>query len=285
MITERLWLDIPAQLLSSNGGKYGQVSIPSTSGFKVKQKVNLFSNTQPILEVEVKRVLNSTDLLLGPIGPGMEDRTDLQLFLVSHNASIFVQKQNRNPIIPDAFIRAVYDEEPTIAIRTVAVDEFGRKYGPGNPYPIAFDGTIQVGNVTIQDDDGDELAINPDGSLNVVLQTSGGETVISEFNEVNSVASGSLTDVVSYTVLPGSTIHLNKIDFSGDNIAKFSVDLNGTVIDKQRTYFGGALNGSFNFANGSKGLLLNPGDVVTLKVIHSRPSAGDFNGRIQVVES
>lgn len=285
MLTERLWLEIPAQLLTSNGGKYGQISVPSTREFKVKQKVRLFSNTQPIQDLEIKRVISQTDIILGPVGPEMKATSDLTLFLTAHNAALMIPEQNRNPIVPDAFWRAVYDEEPTIAIRTIAVDAYGNKYGPGNPLPIAFDGTIAVGNVTIQDDDGDELAINPDGSLNVVVQTTAGETVISEYNEVSSVATGANTDIVTYTAPPGVVTYLSKIDFSGDNIAKFSVDLNGTVIDKQRTYFGGDLNGTFNYANGSRGLLLSPGDVVTLKVIHARPSAGDFNGRIQLVES
>lgn len=312
MAIERNWAGVPAQLLTSNGGIYGQVSVPSTVGIKVKQKVKVGSNTQETRDLEVKRVLNETDLLLGPIGPSMtgpDSYVDLTLFLTATNAYLLVPEGPRNAIIPDAFWRAVYEEEPTVAIRTFSVDHLGRRYTEANPLPVQLsNGSIDIGTVNAQlemfithrDNDPDNgdvhsslrigdgtdvLAINPDGSLNVVVQTSGSDTVISTYNEANSVSSGANTTIVTFTAGIGVNSFLSKIDYSGDNIAKFTVEINGSVIDKQRTYFGSSLNGTFNFAESSKGLRILPGDVVTLKVIHSRLSSGDFNGRIQVVES
>lgn len=310
MAIERLWVGVPTQLFTSNGGKEGQISVPSTVDIKVKQKVMVGANTQSTLELEVKRVLNETDLIVGPRNPqmvGIAATYDLTSYTTAFNAFLRIDEQSRNPIVPDAFWRAVYEEEPTVALRTFAVDHLGRRYTESNPFPVQLsNGSIDIGTVNAQlemfithkdndphagdvhsslriGDGTDELEINPDGSINVVVQTSSGGTVVSPYNEVNSVPNGSNTTIISFTASVSSL--LNKIDYSGDNVAKYTVELNGTVIDKQRTYFGSALNGTFDFSNGSRGLELEPGDLVTLKVIHARPSAGDFNGRMQVVES
>lgn len=143
------------------------------------------------------------------------------------------------------------------------------------------DGSINVvfapGNSIEITDGTDTLAVNPDGSINVVL--SGSATVIETYNEVSSVLASVLTTIVSYTVInPGK---LKQINVSGTNIAEYRVELNSVVIDKRRTYFGSALNTDFNYDDG---LPLAAADVVLVRVIHTRPSTGDFNARIQVTE-
>lgn len=312
MASERFYSGTPTLLFISNGGSDGQISVLSTVNIKVKQKALVKANSLNSLTVEIKQVLNETDIIVGPPSSkmrGVGSTIDLTSYTTASQASIYIEPQDRPAIYINDWSRAVYEEEPTVAIRTFPVDHLGRRYSVDNPFPVQLsDGSINIGTVSAQletflthkdndpdlgdvhssiriGDGTDELAINSDGSLNVVLQTTGGELLRSEYNEVNSVANGSDTDIVTITAGIGVNTFLSKIDYSGDNVAKYSVDLNGTIIDKQRTYFGGNLNGIFNFANGSKGLKLQPGDVVTLKVIHSRPSAGDFNGRIQVVES
>lgn len=310
MALEKTLLAVPVQLLSSDGGKYGQIVVPTTVGFKLKQRVSLFSNTQVKTIFEVKRVVDETNLLLGPLSPNLDDRSDLTLYVTATNAAIYADEQIRQAIPPDLYSRAVYEESPTVAIRTFQVDHLGRSFSVDNPFPVQLsNGSIDIGTVNAQlemfithkdndphpgdvhsslriGDGTDELEVNSDGSINVnVLGSGASDNVISTFNEISSVASGALTDIVTYTAPLGVSCYLSKIDYSGENIAKYVVAVNGTPVDQQRTYFGSSVNGTFNFANGSRGLKLDSGDVVTLKVIHSRPFVGDFNGRIQTVES
>ncbi|NIQ16878.1 MAG: hypothetical protein GTO02_21595, partial [Candidatus Dadabacteria bacterium] len=69
---------------------------------------------------------------------------------------------------------------------------------------------------------------------------------------------------------------LYRVEFSGNNIATYSAEIGGVVNAKKRTYFGGNLFGAFPF----EGLTIAAGQVVRLRVIHSRPLVGDFEGRI-----
>lgn len=152
------------------------------------------------------------------------------------------------------------DSEVTATIGTVEVD-------------IDYqDDSIAIGDP----DNGNILSINSDGSLNVALSTT---SVLTEvyYNEVTSVASNVLTTLLTYTASVNDT-QLKRIDYSGENIATYEVQLNAVTIDKQRTYFGNSLNGNFVFDN----LILNSGDTVQVKVVHDRPDVGDFNAKILV---
>lgn len=310
MALEKTLLAIPAQLLSSDGGRYGQVQVPSTEGFKLKQRVILFSNTQDRQEFEVKSVVDETNMVLGPKTANLHDTSDLTLFLTATNASIYADPQDRQAIPPDKFWRAVFEEAPTVAIRTFAVDQYGRKYSKSNPFPVQLsDGSINIETLNAElrvqlsskDDDptpgdvhssvriGDqnyELAINPDRSINVhVIDGGGGAGRLTKniYDAANSVATNTLTSIVSYTVPAGKTAILEKVSVSGDNYAKFDVVVNGTTVDSKRTWYG-SFNALFDFVS-SPGYLLNSADIVVIKVLHTRPFVGDFDARIQIAES
>jgi hypothetical protein len=310
MAIEKTWLEVPAIFLLVDGTTEGELAIPSTLPFKVKQRIFIRSNTLAPLELEIKRITSNTLLQVGSIGKGIKNRVDLSQFTLADTASIFSVEQSRPAIPPDDYNRAVYEEEPTVALRTILVDPLGNKFSKTNPVPVQLsDGSISIGTVnaelevqlshkndtpnlgdiadSVRIGDGiNELNVNSDGSLNVVVQTAGtSSTTISVFNQVSSVANGVLTDVVTYTVPGIGTFYLNKLDYSGDNIARFQVELNSGIIDIQRTFFAGGLNGVFDFANGSKGLVLTAGDILKLRVFHARPTAGDFSGRIQLTQS
>lgn len=139
-------------------------------------------------------------------------------------------------------------------------------------------------NIAIHDSAGNELNINPDGSINVNITTSNPGEVKSFYNEALAVASGILTTVDTYTAPVGKLTYLQFVEYSGSNIAEYTVLINATIIAKKRTYFGSELNGEIEFVKTGTGLPLAVGDVVTIKVIHNRPVQGDFNGRIQVIE-
>jgi hypothetical protein len=107
----------------------------------------------------------------------------------------------------------------------------------------------------------------------------------SVFNEVLAVASGVTTVLITYTVPAGKTAVLEKAFASGDNIGQYNVFVNGVRIDSMKTYFGGALNVNFDFSSGYSGYALATGDVVVVKVLHTRPTPGDFTARIQISEN
>lgn len=163
----------------------------------------------------------------------------------------------------------------------------------GNVLEIEPDGSLNANvevdaadgdNIAIHDSQGDELAINPDGSINVNITTSNPGVVKTFYNEVTAVVSGILTTVQTYTAPIGVASYLQKAEVSGENIATYTVLINGVVQDKKRTYFSGDFNLIFKFAETGTGLPLVVGDIVTVKVIHNRPNASDFNSRIQVIE-
>lgn len=133
-------------------------------------------------------------------------------------------------------------------------------------------------------DSGNKLKVNTDGSINVVVQNNGSPQVDKNiFNEQLAVASGATVNLVTYTVPSGKTASLQRIFTSGENIAKYEVLVNGIKIDCARTYFGSALNINLDYRSDS-GLILVASDNLVVTVIHNRPSVGDFQGRIQIVE-
>lgn len=111
--------------------------------------------------------------------------------------------------------------------------------------------------------------------VNVINNVITPGTLVNTFNTASSVASATLTTIVTRTVTQNSI--LKKCSVSGENIAKYDVVLNGSVISSKRTYFGGSLNVDFDFEDGIP--LVNT-DVILVRVIHSRPSVANFNGNI-----
>jgi len=79
--------------------------------------------------LEVKRVPSGTVVELGPTDAAISGRTDLSLYTVADGASITANFQARNRIPLKDIERAVYEEEPTVAIRVVQVDQFGNLLG------------------------------------------------------------------------------------------------------------------------------------------------------------
>lgn len=136
-------------------------------------------------------------------------------------------------------------------------------------------------NVAIADPDGDFLQINPDGSINVVAISGSGSVLSTEYSEVTGIVAAVVTLIGAFTASSPNTL-LQKVDFSGTNIAEYELRINSITEDKKRTYFGNSLNGSFDF---NEGLLITTGDTVEVYVVHNRPSTGDFNIRIQTLEN
>jgi hypothetical protein len=140
-------------------------------------------------------------------------------------------------------------------------------------------------NVAIQDSDGDELSINPDGSITVVPGVSANVDGLLKYNEVASVPSNVETTIVTHIAVGGRKTFLQKVSGSGDNIAKYRVKVNGVTIDMKRTMFGEDLNCDFIFdGDTNPGYEVSVGDVISVTVVNARPGTADYNGKIQYLE-
>jgi hypothetical protein len=292
MAIERKWATVRATPLTADSTSKGVVTVADTVGFKTKQAVYLLANGQAPAQFQVQEVSSSTTLVLGPINPAQVGRqffSDLSAYTVLSNAVIGASEQDKtaNPPEKDHYA-AVYESDPILADRVIFVDPYGQYYGEGNPLPIAFDGTIAIGSVEIKGSTGNILEPNADGSINVNIVPSTSTTdnvVISRYGEANAAASGATVQVTTYTVPPNKVSILQKVEMSGENIAKFQILLNGNPISTLRTYFGGELNAIADFTTGQdNGLVLKAGDIVSLTAVHNRPYAADFEGRIQIYQ-
>jgi hypothetical protein len=126
MALERSWSAIPARSFTSDGTDSGKVTISSTKNFKVKQQVVIKATSLPDLLLEVKRVISSTELLVGLKG-NIKLRTNISAYTTILSASISAPEQERPSISPADYERFVIEEEPTLAKRVILVDSLGNK--------------------------------------------------------------------------------------------------------------------------------------------------------------
>lgn len=290
MAFERQWPAVAPQQLTADGGATGIILVTDTRGFKVKATAVLSAQGLPDLQVQICKVIGKTKLQVGPVGKAITLPIDCSAYTYARTAFIYQAQQEKTKVPQNDRDEAAYEQEPTVAYRTVAVDEYGQFYDQDNPMPIAFNGTIEIGEVAIVDQNSkDPLKVNQDGSLNVniVPSTSTSDNVVRNlYGEANAVPSGELVTITSYMVPPGKATLLQKVQCSGENLGKFQILVNGTAIGTQRTYFGGDLNCQFDFTTGQEnGLVLSSGTTVSVTILHNRPYLGDFEARIQVFET
>lgn len=120
-------------------------------------------------------------------------------------------------------------------------------------------------------------AIDSDSLLPRLTVESG--TTRNIYGEVLSVPSNSLTNIVTFTAT--QTSRLKQVDVSGENIAVYEVLVNGTSVSKKRTALGSQLDCNFFF---DKGITFTSGQQIVVRVIHNRPTTGNFNANIIVLE-
>jgi hypothetical protein len=151
---EKRFAAISLQPFIANGTSSGVITVVDASFFKVKQEVIVQANTLPNLDsIEVKEVISATQLRVGPKGTsivGPASQIDLSLYTTALSAGIFSNEQKRPIIKEEEFNRAVYEEEPTVAIRSFLVDKLGRGYNDDNPLPV--NASVSIGDITIGTD-------------------------------------------------------------------------------------------------------------------------------------
>ncbi len=117
------------------------------------------------------------------------------------------------------------------------------------------------GNVNIQDTYGNPLT-STGGSLNVnITGDSASSTAILHYAEVDSVAMGGTSTILTYTVPAGKTLTFNKINVSSTSICSFELDINGSTSQILRVGFGGPYNEVFDLT----GYSVPTGTVVLIK--------------------
>ena len=289
---EKRFYAVPPQAFTADGTSSGVITIAANacSLFKVKQKVILTASTLPNITLEIKEIDNEHNIQVGPIAgtlgvvgnnTGISARTDISAYTVALGATIFADMQKRPSIDNIEIVRATYEEEPTVAVRSILVDECGNLVNDNNPLPVAFDGTISIGSVSIVDD-GNTLVVNPDGSINVnVTESSSLSGLIISHNEISSVPAGVETTIITITA-PVNGYRVEKVEVSGENVALFRVKVNGSTISDKRSWWT-EFNETFNYEGFPNGLLLTSGQVLTVTCYHTRPYPGNFEATVMAL--
>jgi hypothetical protein len=290
MALEKTLLAVSPIAFTANGTSLGEVIVSDTVNFLDKQLVYIKSNTQPEIQLQIKRVLSSTQLIVGPVGGSLTigNYSDISAYLVSDSAIIGAPEQPKNVQPPDPqHYFAVYESSPVNADRIVPVDPYGEMYGPGNPIPVsfssAFPNTVEIKGSP----SGDLLNVNADGSLNVNIITTvpSNQTPKILYNETPSVPSGTTTTLLTYTVPLSTTTYLQKVMVSGENVARFDVLIGSNSIATKRTWWAN-FNVDFDFSpTDILGYPLTAGTVVKINVLQNSDSTATFDSTLQIVET
>lgn len=151
MAIEKKWTRQGPVAFAQDGTESGLITVSSVECFKVKQIVSVKSNTQPTKRLQIKRIPSLTQIIVGPLTDNknrkidsLSVREDLSAYTVLDGATIQAEEQSKVTIPEKDIIQAVYEFEPTVAIRTIGVDRLGDPWSETNPLPV--EGTISVQN-------------------------------------------------------------------------------------------------------------------------------------------
>lgn len=151
MAIERFWEKIGPVPLTADGTVNGKITVEDTDCFKVKAFVLLKSDTQGVQRFQIKRVISKTEMFLGLEGTKITARSDLSLFKASENTTIEQPEQEKVKLDQEDMDQATYEQEPTVARRSLLVDKGGNHYTVMNPFPVRLsDGEVHIGTVNAE---------------------------------------------------------------------------------------------------------------------------------------
>jgi len=133
MAIERKILPVPSQLFTSDGTVYGELTVDRSDLFKVRQRVFIKAVGESTNQYEVKRIIK-TSIFVGPLDNDLDSRSDISLYTVIKNSSIFANEQLR-PFLHDGEDLSIphdvndieHEEEPVLGKRVILVDGFGER--------------------------------------------------------------------------------------------------------------------------------------------------------------
>lgn len=154
MAYERQWPQV-TQLFTANGSAEGGIiTVADTSGFYVKQQVNLISLAfaEP-LPLEIKRIDVTHTIHVGPPGDILL-RADVSGYLLADAARITANEQRIPPFNNPAEINnAEFEREPIKAKRVILIDKYGRPYDVvvdnNGVVRLAVDASLSLTDVTV----------------------------------------------------------------------------------------------------------------------------------------
>lgn len=282
-ITEKRYFSQQPQLLTADGDTDGLITVASTYRIKVGQSLIFKSNTVSNKIAKVQRVISQTQFIV--IDPKesiiTKNKLDMSMFLTADTATVEFS-EDRRPVIDLLEIqRQVYEEEPTIALRSHLVDWLGRSYDKSNPVPVELsDGSISIGTVNAElevqlshqdnvPDVGDvhdsvrvgdgthTLEINSDGSINVT--DNGGSLTVDGIVSISNLPTTQNVAIVS-------SVELEIKNDSGNPIP-----VNGTVTANQ--------GGTWNINNVSGTVSLPTGAATSALQTTGNTSLSSIDGK------
>jgi len=123
------------------------------------------------------------------------------------------------------------------------------------------------------------------GQTQIPGDTSAVDPIFSVFNEITSVPSLTLSDILTFVIPSTPMLHLLYIEFGGTNMSEYWLNINSVTEAKGITYFGGPITGVWDFRRpGGGGKLLPAGKILKIQTEHCRPDIGDFFARLCYME-
>lgn len=216
MANERQWDKVPAVLLIADGTTTGLIQVTDTIGFYFGMQATLANNSTQIT-VYIKTVIDKNTLWVGPTKGAQDYNIDLSAYTIASGSNLSAAAQNKSTVPMEARLQATYETDPVDAWRVKQVDAYGKPYTDSNPFPVAFDGTVSIGDVHIigRSPDNNELDVNVDGSINTVNLA---QLVPKEFNEIdltNSVIAGQTVPTVVIYKLASATVATLTLTYDG----------------------------------------------------------------------
>jgi hypothetical protein len=205
----KTWNRVGPLAFTANGTSGGKATVSTTFGFFKNQQVKVTATGLPDKNLEVKRVLSRTELLLGPQDGSDSNFSALNLYTTALSASIEAPEQSYGITPDEAYILASsFESQPASALRNLLVDPWGDPYTDANPLPV--NASVSIGDVTIAIN---AFGLTPDSALAVGSEdgtASGTRHVLKTTNDGTL-----LTSQAAATV---SCTDFARIDISGTNI-------------------------------------------------------------------
>jgi hypothetical protein len=216
MASERTWNAVPPTLLTANGTTTGLLQITDTAGFYYGMAA-LIKNNSIQQTVYIGLVVDSTHVWVRSSRGARDYNVDLSAYTVASGSALSAAVQEKSAVPMEARLLATYETDPVDAWRTIPVDSYGNHYTASNPLPIAFDGTVNIGDVHIlgRSPANNELDVNADGSLNTIELA---QLVPFEFNEIdltNSVIGGQTVPTIVVYKLASATVATLTLTYDG----------------------------------------------------------------------
>ena len=137
---ERILVSLPPVLLTAQGTNLGRIVVTDNEYFKVNQIVVIGDPILPHVQAKVKRIDSPTQMVLGPVDKSVSSKDTLDLSAYGITSFIYAKEQIKSYPSIKEMDESAFEQEPTMARRTVLVDKYGRIYDS----VLSPDGTLKI---------------------------------------------------------------------------------------------------------------------------------------------